>query len=706
MPNALTITASLLAALLISLEVSLSTSILGNFHPLLVHLPIGIFLFGFALEIYVRLKKYVLPSFIQEFILLIAAFFALLSIGSGLVLGEGGGYEEAALKLHRNMGIAFGIGASLLYVLFKKQSSWSSKIYMPLYSLLVILMSLTGHYGGNMTHGDGFLFGTQESLTMARVEDLEQAMVYNDLVKPLLEVKCVGCHSASKTKGGLIMTSKEMLLKGGENGPIFSTVTDPVGTLITRIHLDLVDKLHMPPKSKVQLSDQEIALLDWWMENNFCFDCKVSELPKAKKISLALLAFKKDDSPLLEWGNDLDPVPASWIQELLNSGISVYPIAADNPLLIANTRGRQNLGESDFKLLKKYAANIIELNLSNSNMNDTLAVFLPTFKNLTKLQISHTDITDSSLQYIVDLNYLGSFNAFNTTLTAKALESLGNMKSLKKAYLTDTQIGLKKMNDFSPKNQQLVLQYISEDVFAQTAIDPPTIITDTDFFKDQLVISLAYVFDNASLYYTLDGSIPDTTSNKYAKPFVINKTTQLKAVTYMDGWGLSELAVADFKKSALYYKDIQLLALPNEKYAANGGKSLVDLKRGSTNFVDGMWLGFEGVHSGVQMSLQKKESIHSVSVGALSAPASWIFFPAAIEVYSAADGKNYQLISKKSFAPIDPTNELSKKFFDISIPETQTQYLKIVIKSPLTNPDWHPNPGGKSWLFIDEIIIE
>ena len=117
-------------------------------------------------------------------------------------------------------------------------------------------------------------------------------------------------------------------------------------------------------------------------------------------------------------------------------------------------------------------------------------------------------------------------------------------------------------------------------------------------------------------------------------------------------------------------------------------------------------LGFEGVHSGVQMSLQKKESIHSVSVGALSAPASWIFFPAAIEVYTAADGKNYQLISKKSFAPIDPSNDISKKFFDISIPETQTQFLKIIIKSPLTNPDWHPNPGGKSWLFIDEIIIE
>ena len=174
----------------------------------------------------------------------------------------------------------------------------------------------------------------------------------------------------------------------------------------------------------------------------------------------------------------------------------------------------------------------------------------------------------------------------------------------------------------------------------------------------------------------------------------------------MKGWGMSEVAQADFKKSALDFEDVSLLGIPNEKYSAQGGKSLVDLKRGSTNFVDGMWLGFEGTHTGANMTLKKSETIKSVSVGALSAPASWIFFPAAIEVYTSKNGADFKLVGKKSYKPIAASNDISKKFFDISIPETQTKHIKVVIKSPLKNPDWHPNPGEKSWVFVDEIILE
>ena len=45
-------------------------------------------------------------------------------------------------------------------------------------------------------------------------------------------------------------------------------------------------------------------------------------------------------------------------------------------MVIVNARGKQNLTKKDFKLLKKYQENIVEINLGASNMNDTLAVFL------------------------------------------------------------------------------------------------------------------------------------------------------------------------------------------------------------------------------------------------------------------------------------------------------------------------------------------
>lgn len=51
----------------------------------------------------------------------------------------------------------------------------------------------------------------------------------------------------------------------------------------------------------------------------------------------------------------------------------------------------------------------------------------------------------------------------------------------------------------------------------------------------------------------------------------------------------------------------------------------MDQKRGSTNFVDGNWLGFEGKHLNAVVELKEQNTISKVSIGALSAPASWIF---------------------------------------------------------------------------------
>ena len=74
---------------------------MGNFHPLLVHLPIGIFLFGFALECFSRFKKIPLPQQISAFTLATAAGFALFSVISGLLLAQDGAYNQDNLSLHR-----------------------------------------------------------------------------------------------------------------------------------------------------------------------------------------------------------------------------------------------------------------------------------------------------------------------------------------------------------------------------------------------------------------------------------------------------------------------------------------------------------------------------------------------------------------------------------------------------------------------------
>jgi hypothetical protein len=95
-----------------------------------------------------------------------------------------------------------------------------------------------------------------------------------------------------------------------------------------------------------------------------------------------------------------------------------------------------------------------------------------------------------------------------------------------------------------------------------------------------------------------------------------------------------------------------------------------------------------------------------MAVGTLSAPASWIFYPIGLEIFSSNNGIDYKKIAQQSYSPEEPNNDVKKKFLEISFPEVAATHIKVVVKSPLKNPEWHPNPGGKSWIFIDEIIVD
>ena len=52
-----------------------------------------------------------------------------------------------------------------------------------------------------------------------------------------------------------------------------------------------------------------------------------------------------------------------------------------------------------------------------------------------------------------------------------------------------------------------------------------------------------------------------------------------------------------------------------------------------------------------------------------------------------------------------PNAEVKLAFFDMEFTPTDAKYVKLQIQSPLKNPDWHTNPGGKSWIFIDEVVL-
>ena len=272
--------------------------------------------------------------------------------------------------LHRNLGIAFALGSSALYFLSKTTKPWGAKLYLPAYSLLTIVLIITGHLGGSMTHGDGFLLGgNQKTAVFNNAIALDETKLYHDLVRPVLEAKCVSCHRTGKTKGALDLSSFNAMAKGGEHGSIFSSASDSTGLLLTRIHLNLEYKLHMPPKNKNQLTNDEKTLLNWWVGAGYCESCSVASLSPDGLITQVLKRLSGNEDPLERWKRDYEMVSEKWLDQLRARGFKAVAVSANHPMLIVSAKG-QELSSSDFKLLKKYSEQIVELDLAQSNLSD------------------------------------------------------------------------------------------------------------------------------------------------------------------------------------------------------------------------------------------------------------------------------------------------------------------------------------------------
>ncbi len=84
----------------------------------------------------------------------------------------------------------------------------------------------------------------------------------------ILQENCVSCHSHSKKKGGLLIDSRESLIKGGDSGAALVPGDSAKSLLIETIFPDADP--HMPPKG--QLKPQEIAELEKWVKEGAAWD--------------------------------------------------------------------------------------------------------------------------------------------------------------------------------------------------------------------------------------------------------------------------------------------------------------------------------------------------------------------------------------------------------------------------------------------------
>ncbi len=251
---------------------------LGRLHPLVVHFPISLLCVALILEIVGWRRKSVELRAGITALVWIGAVSSVLAVALGLLLANQDEYGGDTVTIHQWSGIATMVFA--LCSLFALRTGRAS-LYKTMLFMTVGGVTLAGHYGALLTHGEDYLTGVLPfnkdqkenteggaNFTFANTNQpltQEQIVELNVEVRSILAHNCYSCHSATKTKGELRLDKKEFIFKGGEDGPIIVAGNPDKSEIIRRITLPTGHKEAMPTKGK-RLSEKEVALLEFWIK--------------------------------------------------------------------------------------------------------------------------------------------------------------------------------------------------------------------------------------------------------------------------------------------------------------------------------------------------------------------------------------------------------------------------------------------------------
>jgi hypothetical protein len=225
---------------------------------------------------------------------------------------------------------------------------------------------------------------------------------------------------------------------------------------------------------------------------------------------------------------------------------------------------------------------------------------------------------------------------------------------------------------------------------------------------EKRMIALRTAFDDQPVYYTTDGSEPTLRSTKYSGPFEIDHSGLIRARVFVDRqpYPLAEKFVLIHKAIGRLYKLNSTYSRYNRAYSAGGQMGLLDGLRGSENFADGRWQGYQGQDLDIIIDLQKPTSVKNISVGFLQNSFSWILMPERVQVFVSNDPDKF-VLAKEILNTVDPKEDGAiVKDFSASFPQLVTRYVKIVAKNPGKLPSWHQSAGSDSYMFADEIVVE
>lgn len=439
------------------------TLFFGRFHPFLVHLPIGFLLFAFLLEFASMFRRFEHLNHAVPFALLIGFLSGVIAGTTGFLLSSGGGYGEDILSAHRWLGISVIVLSLVAFLL--RITLYDNHIFRRIFRgtliIMVMVVMAAGHYGGSLTHGTDYLFRympeTLQSMLgiqlsdddeqIALIEDLDSAVVYDDIIEPIIKTRCESCHNPDRREGELLLTSYQRLMDGGESGAVITARNADQSELYRRLILPASDDDRMPPSGRRQLTHDQISLIAWWIDLGAPSGTLISELDIQSDISGILQKLTVGGQSFFA-RTEVPEADEDSIAKARAFGFRVSKIADDLEFLqVGVSQSVNSINSEDMELLLPLAPQITWLDLSRVHVTDNDLTRLSEFRHLTRLSLQRTDISDSTLHKAGSLENLEYLNVYATQITDEGLEYLKNLRNLRSLYLWQTNVSHEAVSD-------------------------------------------------------------------------------------------------------------------------------------------------------------------------------------------------------------------------------------------------------------------
>lgn len=317
---------------------------LGRLHPIAVHFPVSLLLFAAILEIF-TLKNFDAPSRTGIRLLLAAGTIAaMISAIMGLLLVKEGGYELQFSNIHQWAGIATAFFSAITWFvsnsIHRKNKRNLIKLYRVFLFISAIGVAIAGHFGASLTHGKDYISATipwsdnYDKSTTAKFDittfkndsaplTKQQSIELNVKVRAIFAHNCYKCHGPEKIKGDLRLDRRDMIFKGGENGPVVIPDDPAASDLYRRITLPSNHKDAMPSKGR-KLADEDIAVINFWIQ-------KGAPWPDSSEKSIFRLAPLAPRNPTLPMATEnlANPIDL-WTNQYFTANKIIWPKMVDD----------------------------------------------------------------------------------------------------------------------------------------------------------------------------------------------------------------------------------------------------------------------------------------------------------------------------------------------------------------------------------------